>query len=143
MLLRLSEYMFYAAVKCQIHVTLHCYIGSLQVYAKNGEWEITSQKLFRVEFRYEGYEDVFYPELHFVLYFQRKSLYYIMNIVLPSCMLSILVLTVFKLPPESGEKMSMGVTLLLSYSVFLLMVSDNVPNTSQAVPLIGQKRYDY
>jgi hypothetical protein len=60
-----------------------------------------------------------------------------MNVVAPSIMLSLLVLMVFRLPPESGEKMSLGVTLLLSYSVFLLMVSDNVPNTSQAVPLIG------
>ncbi len=72
---------------------------------------------------------------------QRKSLYYVINLVLPSTMLSALVLLVFLLPPDCGEKISMGVTLLLSNSVFMLMISENVPNTSTAVPLIGEFAY--
>ena len=61
-----------------------------------------------------------------------------MNIIIPSGILSVLVILVFLLPPDSGEKMSMGVTLLLSYFVFILMISEDVPNTSKAVPLIGK-----
>ena len=69
---------------------------------------------------------------------QRKALYYIMNMILPSAFLSALVLLVYRLPADAGEKISMGVTLLLSYSVFILMISDSVPSVSTAVPLIGK-----
>jgi len=45
---------------------------------------------------------------------------------------------VFLLPADSGEKVSLGVSILVAISVFLLLVAGNVPDTSDAVPLIGQ-----
>lgn len=42
----------------------------------------------------------------------------------------------FWLPPESGERVSMGVTLLLAFSVFVLMLDTSIPETSSSVPLI-------
>jgi nicotinic acetylcholine receptor len=109
----------------------------MEVYSENGEWRLDGFEITRDEFVYECCPE-FYPEVNFQLRLQRRALYYAMNIILPAVMLSVLVLMVFRLPPESGEKMSLGVTLLLSYSVFLLIVSENVPNTSQAVPVIGK-----
>jgi nicotinic acetylcholine receptor, invertebrate len=44
---------------------------------------------------------------------------------------------VFLLPAASGEKVSLGVSILVAISVFLLLVAGNVPDTSDAVPLIG------
>ena len=46
---------------------------------------------------------------------------------------------VFLLPPESGEKVSLAVTLLLAMTVFLLVVMDNIPSTSEVVPQLGKK----
>ena len=69
---------------------------------------------------------------------RRKPLYYVMNIMLPCLMLSLLDLLVFCLPPESGEKVSLGITVLLSFSVFLLVIADNVPQTSETAPLLGK-----
>ncbi|KAL3290310.1 hypothetical protein HHI36_023654 [Cryptolaemus montrouzieri] len=43
----------------------------------------------------------------------------------------------FTLPPDSGEKLSLGVTILLSLTVFLNMVAETMPATSDAVPLLG------
>lgn len=43
----------------------------------------------------------------------------------------------FYLPPESGERISFKITLLLGYSVFLIMVSETLPATG--TPLIGRK----
>ena len=74
----------------------------------------------------------------FFLHLRRKVLFYVMNLILPSSMLSLLVALVFLLPSECGEKISMGVTLLLSFSVFILMITESVPNTSTSVPLIGE-----
>ena len=47
-------------------------------------------------------------------------------------LLLFLALFVFYLPPDSGEKVSLGITVLLSFSVFLLRISENIPKTSLA-----------
>ena len=36
-----------------------------------------------------------------------------------------------------GEKISLGITVLLSFSVFMLLIAENIPATSERVPLIG------
>lgn len=43
----------------------------------------------------------------------------------------------FYLPPHSGERVSFKITLLLGYSVFLIIVSDTLPATAVGTPLIG------
>jgi len=48
---------------------------------------------------------------------------------------------VFLLPADSGEKVSLGVSILVAISVFLLLVANNVPDTSDSVPLLGQTTY--
>ena len=43
----------------------------------------------------------------------------------------------FLLPAKSGEKVSLGVNVLVSFSLFLIIVAERVPDTSDAVPVIG------
>lgn len=61
-----------------------------------------------------------------------------MYILLPCIMLSFVLLMIFMLPAESGEKVSLGVSILVSFSVFLIIVAEQVPDTSDAVPVIGE-----
>ena len=42
----------------------------------------------------------------------------------------------FYLPADSGEKVSLGVTVLLALTVFQLMVAESMP-PSESVPYIG------
>jgi nicotinic acetylcholine receptor len=44
---------------------------------------------------------------------------------------------VFLLPPNSGEKIGLGITVLLSFSVFELAIAERMPETSDSMPLIG------
>jgi len=53
-------------------------------------------------------------------------------------LLSALTLTGFCLPPDSGEKVTLGLTVLLAFSVFMLLIAENMPPTSEYVPLIGK-----
>ena len=61
-----------------------------------------------------------------------------MYIILPCFILSGMVLATFLLPVQSGEKISLGVSILVAISVFLLLVAENVPDTSDSVPVIGK-----
>lgn len=44
----------------------------------------------------------------------------------------------FLLPPESGEKVSLEVTVLLSQAVFLLVISDFLPPSADNFPILGK-----
>ncbi len=69
---------------------------------------------------------------------ERKSLYSVVNILLPVVLMSLIDLLVFILPPESGEKISLGITVLLAYSVFMLVISETLPRNSDSTPIMSK-----
>ncbi|VDO87497.1 unnamed protein product [Schistosoma margrebowiei] len=79
-----------------------------------------------------------YPDLRFTIYMRRRTLYYLFNIIFPCLWLTVLSLVSFWLPPDSGEKITLGITVLLAFSVFMLLIAENMPATSEFVPLIGK-----
>lgn len=56
----------------------------------------------------QTYQDI---TLYFII--QRRALFYIINIIVPSVLISSLSVLVFLLPSASSEKMSMGISVLL------------------------------
>lgn len=113
----------------------------MEKFPGNGEWDIVKTEAIRHEDVYICCPDTAYPEIHFIMYMQRKSLYYVINVLLPVLMLSLLELLIFILPPESGEKVSLGITMItimLGFSVFSLLIEESVPNSSEATPIIGK-----
>ncbi|KFO53882.1 Neuronal acetylcholine receptor subunit alpha-10, partial [Corvus brachyrhynchos] len=71
-----------------------------------------------------------------VSYFPFAS-FYIFNLLLPCIMVSFLAPLGFYLPADSGEKVSLGVTVLLALTVFQLLWAESMP-PSESVPLIGK-----
>lgn len=71
---------------------------------------------------------------------RRRPLFYVVNLLLPSIFLMVMDIVGFYLPPDSGERVSFKITLLLGYSVFLIIVSDTLPATAIGTPLIGKAR---
>ena len=84
-----------------------------------------------------------YPDVTFVLHIRRRTLYYTYNVIIPCIMLSTLSLMGFWVPPEGGEKVALGMTVLLSFSVFMLLIAENMPATSFYIPLIGWLVYNH
>lgn len=66
----------------------------------------------------------------FAIHFERNSAFFIMNLILPIFVLSILNIFAFFLPPESGERVGFSVTVLLAIAVFLTISADKLPATS-------------
>ena len=50
---------------------------------------------------------------------------------------SLLATLVFLLPPESGEKIGLSITVFLALCVNLLLVAEMMPATSLETPIIG------
>ncbi|KAK2140692.1 hypothetical protein LSH36_1277g00009 [Paralvinella palmiformis] len=109
----------------------------LDVYKKHGEWDIIKTEALKLDQFFDSDPGIPFPTVKFILYLKRKPKFYMINVVAPCILMSILALLVFYLPPDSGEKVSLGITVLLSFSVFLLLIAENVPKTSDCVPLIG------
>ncbi|XP_064498246.1 neuronal acetylcholine receptor subunit alpha-7-like isoform X2 [Pseudopipra pipra] len=79
-----------------------------------------------------------YPDVTYTITMRRRTLYYGLNLLIPCVLISGLALLVFLLPADSGEKISLGITVLLSLTVFMLLVAEIMPATSDSVPLIAQ-----
>nr|CAH0113586.1 unnamed protein product [Daphnia galeata] len=120
----------------QVDVTNRTSEVDLTNYVPNGEWELLEARLIRNVVFYSCCPEPF-PDLTVTLKIRRKILYYMVNVVLPCVMMSVLTLLVFCLPPESGEKIALGITVLLAFSVFMLAIAEKMPETSESIPLIG------
>uniref|UniRef100_A0A3Q3XEF7 Cholinergic receptor, nicotinic, alpha 7 (neuronal) n=1 Tax=Mola mola TaxID=94237 RepID=A0A3Q3XEF7_MOLML len=106
-------------------------------YIANGEWDLVEVPGRRNERFYECCREP-YPDVTFTVVMRRRTLYYGLNLLIPCVLISTLALLVFLLPADSGEKISLGITVLLSLTVFMLLVAEIMPATSDSVPLIAQ-----
>ncbi|CAI9719259.1 neuronal acetylcholine receptor subunit beta-4-like [Octopus vulgaris] len=122
--------------KAQVDLLNQADFVDVSSYVTNGEWRLSRFEIVRNETVYP-IGDAVYPDVTVVLVIRRRVLYYVLNIIAPCFWLNILSVLNFALPPDAGEKMTLGITVLLSYSVFMLLVADSMPPTSEFVPLIG------
>ncbi|XP_028257594.1 neuronal acetylcholine receptor subunit alpha-7-like isoform X2 [Parambassis ranga] len=106
-------------------------------YVANGEWDLVEVPGQKNERRYECCQEP-YPDVTFTVVMRRRTLYYGLNLLIPCVLISTLALLVFLLPADSGEKISLGITVLLSLTVFMLLVAEIMPATSDSVPLIAE-----
>ncbi|XP_050099102.1 neuronal acetylcholine receptor subunit alpha-7-like isoform X2 [Anopheles aquasalis] len=110
--------------------------GDISSFITNGEWELLGVPGKRNEIYYNCCPEP-YIDITFAILIRRKTLYYFFNLIVPCVLIASMALLGFTLPPDSGEKLSLGVTILLSLTVFLNMVAETMPATSDAVPLLG------
>ena len=64
------------------------------------------------------------------LVLERQSVFYVVYIIIPLGLLGVVNNLVFMLPDTSGERMSVTVTVFLSFIVYLQMINANVPESS-------------
>ena len=118
------------------HVVLHdsSKTVNLSWYLDSGLWTIVKTTVKKeIEVTDAIHYDVYIYQFHL----RRKAKYFIFNIFLPCLILSLVALLMFYVPPESGEKISLGITVLLSFSVFQFVILDRMPETSDYIPVAG------
>ncbi|CAB3398168.1 unnamed protein product [Caenorhabditis bovis] len=109
-------------------------------YLENEGWYILKTKINRNEVKYACCPNK-YTLLQLTLYLRRKPLFYLVNLIIPTSIITLIAIVgFFTTSSASGmreEKVSLGITTLLSMSILMLMVSDQMPTTSTFIPLIG------
>ncbi|UYV83056.1 nAChRa1 [Cordylochernes scorpioides] len=101
------------------------------------EWDIMSVPATRREKFYSCCDEP-YPDITFNITLRRKTLFYTVNLIIPCVGISGLSVLVFYLPSDSGEKVSLCISILLSLTFFFLVLSEIIPSTSLAMPLLGK-----
>ena len=109
---------------------------NIETYSENGEWEIYHTDVKRNEFAFACCPDEKFSNVEFTIFLRRRYTFYILNVILPSLMTSVLLLSVFFCTP--AQKVQIGVVVLLSFKIFLLNVTDSIPKTSDHIPLLGK-----
>ncbi|XP_067658369.1 acetylcholine receptor subunit alpha-like [Haliotis asinina] len=119
----------------QVNMTAGIVVIEPSLFQRNGEWEITGNSKDTFLHTYSG--NKIQTEIEFTFIFKRKYLYYIITNILPVMFLSVLNLGVFLLPPESGEKVSLCISIVLSYAVFLSAIGGSLPEVSDTVSIFS------
>ncbi|CAD5223928.1 unnamed protein product [Bursaphelenchus okinawaensis] len=107
---------------------------------ENEGWNIIQTEVRRIVKKYKCCANN-YTLLEFEIIIQRKPLYYITNLMIPTAIITFIAIIGFfssaTVNQIREEKITLGITTLLSMSILIFMVSDQMPSTSSFVPLIG------
>ncbi|KAF7995541.1 hypothetical protein HCN44_006648 [Aphidius gifuensis] len=101
------------------------------------EWDILEVPAVRNEKFYTCCDEP-YLDITFNITLRRKTLFYTVNIIIPCMGISFLTVLTFYLPSDSGEKVTLSISILISLHVFFLLVVEIIPPTSLVVPLLGK-----
>lgn len=105
-------------------------------FIESGDWTLEDVTIETVD---EDFDCCEYPfsNIIYSFHFRRKTLYHILYQILPCVVIILLVILNFIIPPDSGERISFCITILLSMSVYLLILADSLPETSDDVAILG------
>nr|XP_008176829.1 neuronal acetylcholine receptor subunit alpha-4 isoform X1 [Chrysemys picta bellii] len=117
-------------------VSMHSHVDQLD-YWESGEWVIIDAVGNYNIKKYECCAEI-YPDITYFFIIRRLPLFYTINLIIPCLLISFLTVLVFYLPSECGEKITLCISVLLSLTVFLLLITEIIPSTSLVIPLIGE-----
>lgn len=104
------------------------------IFQDHNEWFLEGSTL-RKNVQY--YSNCPFPNIYVDFYLRRKPLFYTVTLIFPCFIITGLTFMGFVLPPVSGEKISLQMTVLLSLTVFLFLVQDKLPSDSDHFPYLA------
>ena len=91
----------------QVNLTNLAPAVDISNYVTNGEWNLVSTAVGRQDLEFRDGSEVFVlPQIAFQLKLKRRPSYFILNLVLPTLIMTAMSLLVFCLPADAGEKAS-------------------------------------
>lgn len=102
---------------------------SLDFYTENSDWSLQSYSAKTHVWNHFSVYDITFT-------IKRRPLYYSIIVICPTMLFVALNPLVFLLPMESGERIGFSMTVLLSYAIFLTLVTDAIPASSNPMSII-------
>ncbi|CAL7938368.1 unnamed protein product [Xylocopa violacea] len=109
--------------------------GDVSNYQANGEFDLVDFSARRNVEYYSCCPEP-YPDITYEIRLRRRPMFYVFNLILPCILINGVALLVFYVPSESGEKVTLGISALLSMTVFLMTIRETLPPTEKT-PLIS------
>ena len=102
----------------------------------NGEWDVLS---FTSRLHDEQYENSDAPvsQIIYSVKLKRRPTYFFLYLIFPVLAIVFLSLLIFKIPPDTGERIGFAVTILLTMGVYLMVISQDLPRKADNAPLVG------
>ncbi|XP_070565221.1 neuronal acetylcholine receptor subunit alpha-10-like [Ptychodera flava] len=124
----------------QFFIDMKVGMGNISYFVDNGEWDLDGLNISRNTSFYDHLDDPRTPftEITVTMDLHRRPLFYVLNLIVPCALIFAVTVLGFYLPCDSGEKVTLDITILLSLTVFLLLASEFMPPTSDTIPLIVQ-----
>ncbi|XP_048775252.2 acetylcholine receptor subunit alpha-1-B-like [Ostrea edulis] len=102
----------------------------LSNFTAHGEWILDDTAVERVG-------DGPFEYINFKIYLVRRPSFFIVNLIMPVVLLTLLNCMVFLISADSGERVGYAITCLLSMTVYLTFVSDTIPKTSKPICILS------
>uniref|UniRef100_A0AAU6PBR6 Nicotinic acetylcholine receptor alpha5 n=1 Tax=Protohermes xanthodes TaxID=1452977 RepID=A0AAU6PBR6_9NEOP len=109
--------------------------GDVSNYQANGEFDLVSFNAVKHVEYYSCCPEP-YPDITYTIMLKRRPMFYVFNLILPCILINGIALLVFYVPSDSGEKVTLGISALLSMTVFLMTIRETLPPTEKT-PLIS------
>ncbi|XP_062615913.1 acetylcholine receptor subunit alpha-like [Saccostrea cucullata] len=100
--------------------------ATMHTFTENGQWAISILDTMMTD-----------KAMEIKLEMKRKSSFLIVNLFLPVLFLLSINMVVFLLPVESGERISFSITSFLSFAVFITILTEKVPQTSNPLSVLS------
>ncbi|XP_055958497.1 neuronal acetylcholine receptor subunit beta-3 [Patella vulgata] len=125
---------------CQISLTSYGYTTQevdlnvfkdgidLSLYQPNGEWLMLANETSIDTFTNAGLD---FRRITFSFEMKRRPAFYGVFYILPILINSLLTVYTFALTPESGEKIAFCLTMMLSYTVLVTLLSEQLPSSGK------------
>lgn len=106
-------------------------------YINSSEWELVKIMTQKNVKKYNCCPNP-YVDILFTMMLRRKPLYYFYYVVLPCIIQMMIILFTFFLPPDSGERIGVVITVLLVFAVYLEVLSNALPKSSSTTPALSR-----
>ena len=109
-------------------------------YVENSVWKLTGSSVAIIQSNkriptFLSDKNFTCDEIQFTLNIERRPLYFMMNGIFPCLLLNCLTLLLFFLPYNS--QIDLSITSVLTFSVYMLRISSEIPVQSEYLPIIG------
>ncbi|KAG8563271.1 hypothetical protein GDO81_015995 [Engystomops pustulosus] len=106
--------------------------NSQEIFVSKGDWVLLDISVSSMTIWSEGVE---YSQVIFELIIKRAPVVYIINLIIPSCFLVLLDVVSMFIQMGTGERLGFKITVVLGFSVLLLILNDMLPNSDNPAVL--------